>query len=267
MSIDVEEWHHADLVRKRTTLDRHGSSLEAVKDIVRILDESSATATFFIVGQILRDCPEVGEVVADSGNEIAFHGFDHRPLWEMTPRLFDHEVRTFQCLLEPLGCKAVGYRAPTASLDSRTLWALTVLQKEGFLYDSSIFPAKTPLYGVPLAKSYPHLLDCGIVEFPLLTIGVPPFRIPLGTGFWFRLFPLPVFQFAIRNRNKRGVPAIVSFHTWEYMGDAPNMHMDALSRITFRYNLGECRKRIRRIVSRYRFVSFRNFMEDSKITA
>ena len=47
------------------------------------------------------------------------------------------------------GTPVLGYRAPSFSITARSLWALDVLLDAGYRYDSSVFPVKDALYGLP----------------------------------------------------------------------------------------------------------------------
>jgi hypothetical protein len=53
----------------------------------------------------------------------------------------------------------VGYRAPSYSITRSSLWALDVLADAGFEYDSSIFPIRHDVYGIPDAPRGPFRVD------------------------------------------------------------------------------------------------------------
>jgi len=75
------------------------------------------------------------------------------------------------------------------------------MKKLGIRYDSSIFPVKSPLYGVPDAPKQPYSIDFNnisnpsskedIHEFPLSVLTLPLItnNMPIAGGFYFRLFP------------------------------------------------------------------------------
>jgi hypothetical protein len=50
----------------------------------------------------------------------------------------------------------VVYRAPSFSIVEQTIWAFEILAEAGFLIDSSVFPVKHDLYGIPDAERFPH---------------------------------------------------------------------------------------------------------------
>ena len=179
------------------------------------------------------------------------------------------EIRAFRRLAGP-SCK--GFRAPSFSLDRRTAWALKVLAEEGFSSDSSVFPAKTPLYGLPGAPTRPYrpsLLDPGVedersplLEFPVMTVQLRALRLPLGGGFYMRLAPAEVIIGAIRKLNRRGLPAVLYVHVWELDPRTPRVPLASPWRtfVTY-YGLKGTARKLRRILSSARFTSFRGFME------
>jgi hypothetical protein len=109
-------------------------------------------ATFLLLGDVARRHPALS--APDRGRRPTRsrgHGMTHRPLWALDRESFRAELRAFRAALrDATGADAaIGFRAPTFSLDRRTAWALEVLHEEGFRYDSSVFPARSSLYGVP----------------------------------------------------------------------------------------------------------------------
>lgn len=259
LSIDVEEWFHGEFVRDIVQQESQSKVVEGVCETIKVLDKYRATCTFFLVGELLERNPELGEIIIESGNEIGFHGYDHHPLWDLTPRQFNEQLSRFRGLMSKYNYTVRGYRAPSASLDKSTYWAIEILRKNGYVYDSSIFPAITPLYGVPLAESYPYTIDSEFIEYPFLTLGVKPFRIPMGTGFWFRVIPMKLFDLTIRHRNKMNIPAMISLHTWEFVAKVPLGNLGLLNHVWLRCNLTSVKDRLRYLLRRYRFQSIAQY--------
>ena len=209
LTIDVEEVFHGEYTRN---LRRHGSVFRTpcnIPDILRLLDEYNAEATFFMVGEVAERYPTVMEEIISKGHEVAFHSYDHKPLWEKTPKQLEKEIENFNVLLASVGGeKCAGFRAPSFSLDDKTRWALNVLEKTGILYDSSVFPVWTPLYGLPSALVRPYKpskedlikedVDGEIWEFPLAIYQFWKLRIPAAGGFYLRFIPSLVRR-AVKN--------------------------------------------------------------------
>ncbi len=65
----------------------------------------------------------------------------------------------------------IGYRAPSYSITNKSQWAFEILIKEGFKYDSSIFPIRHDFYGMPNAPRFPFIVSLNgtnNVEFSVL---------------------------------------------------------------------------------------------------
>lgn len=88
--------------------------------------------------------------IAEAGHEIACHSFRHRRVDQLSPEEFrDDTKRALSVIAATTDIKPVGYRAPSWSINERAVWALEILADLGFEYDSSIFPIKHDLYGMP----------------------------------------------------------------------------------------------------------------------
>ncbi|MFQ5712159.1 MAG: polysaccharide deacetylase family protein, partial [Candidatus Geothermarchaeales archaeon] len=149
LTIDVEEIFHTEYA-KQGTLKRDFKTPSNLPRVIELLETYGAKATFFILGEIAEIFPGILEEIRGGGHEVAFHGYDHEPLWRLTEEKFKGEIEGFdQLLRRSLGERCIGFRAPSLSLNNDTRWALKVLADAGYRYDSSIIPAKTPLYGSP----------------------------------------------------------------------------------------------------------------------
>ena len=176
LSIDVEEWYQAELVRPHILDARVSASPNAggdqsrkeperrvawaIEPILTLLERHNTRATFFVVGDVLRHQPDLVRRLYEAGHEIGCHGWSHRPLWELAPERFARDLEAFDGAIEDLGVmpieEIVGFRAPTFSLDERSSWALGLLSDHGYRYDSSIFPLRTFLYGVEGSPPHPY---------------------------------------------------------------------------------------------------------------
>lgn len=222
---------------------------ETTRWLLDLLAAREIRATFFVVGQLARQDPDLVRQIHAAGHEVASHGWDHRRVLEMTPREFREDVRCSKDELEQItGAEVVGYRAPTFSIVRRTAWALDVLVEEGFLYDSSIYPVRHDRYGVPQAPRAPFLAhghEAAILELPPATLRVGGANLPAGGGGYFRLMPLAVIERAIHQlrRDTRPAVAMLYFHPWEFDPAQPRLPLERLSR--FRTYVGIARTRAR----------------------
>ncbi len=226
-SFDIEDWFHSEFVPEPERR-RHPESV-VERGTARILDllrQTGSRATFFLLGDVVREHPALLRRIVDEGHEVASHGIDHRPLWRLDADSFARELDEFRRLVERVLGRfpVVGYRAPSFSLDRSTAWALDVLRDQGYAYDSSIFPARVKMYGVPDApvRIYrPARDDLGrhdpegaLVEFPVAVGAAGPFRLPVAGGFYLRVLPFSVFRLVLAVIQRRR-PVVLYLHPRE----------------------------------------------------
>lgn len=240
-TVDLEEWHQAELIRqRRLAVERVDQVEEAVEPILELLETAGIRATFFVVGEVMKKHPDLVCRIRDLGHEIACHGMTHRPLWTMSEAELERDLTQFAQLCDRVldGVQPIGFRAPTFSLDQNTRWAIPVLREFGYRYDSSIFPARTPLYGVPGAPLSPYRISAADVrneeprgalwEFPMTVCHVAGVRLPVSGGAYLRLWPYRFVRRCLRNVN-RSRPFIVYVHPWELYAGTPKVKGLALS--------------------------------------
>src|SRR5262249_51161454 len=140
--------------------------------MLELLARHDVRATFFVLGYVAEKVPHLVPAIQSAGHEIACHGLTHQLVYKQTQALFREETHRSKSLLEDLsGSKVRGYRAATYSITNQSLWALDVLQELGFEYDSSIFPVRHDLYGIPDAPRFAYKPGNGpLLEVPLTTM-------------------------------------------------------------------------------------------------
>ncbi|MHC4956753.1 MAG: XrtA system polysaccharide deacetylase [Planctomycetota bacterium] len=231
LTVDVEDWFHVENLRGPVPPDQWDSMesrLERNMDtLLALLDRHGVKATFFVLGRAVEHRPGIVRSIVAGGHELACHGWSHDLIYRQTPELFAEETRRSKQMLEAQGgVEVVGYRASTFSIVERSLWALDILAREGFSYDSSIAPLRHDRYGIPSAPVDPHVREleggASIHEIPVCTMGVMGRRFPLGGGF-FRLFPLSWTSRALREYEARGQGGMIYVHPWEIDPDQPRV--------------------------------------------
>ena len=155
LQIDVEDWYSdLDIRYWESSEDR---IIQNTNKVLAILEERDIRATFFILGYLAEHFPQLVRRIKEQGHEIASHGYNHTPITKKTPLEFEEDLSKSIRILEKIsGDKVWGYRAPQFTVVEKTSWAIDILKEKGLRYDSSIFPVKTPLYGVPDAPLFPY---------------------------------------------------------------------------------------------------------------
>lgn len=258
LSVDVEEWFQVgafERVIDRDDWPRLESRVEAnTGAVLDLFAESGVSATFFTLGWIADRHPALIRRIADAGHEIASHGWDHQRVFTMDAARFRADLRRTSVALEDAGGQRVtGYRAPSFSIDRRTPWAHRVLAEEGYAYSSSVAPVRHDHYGWREAPRYVFrpVLDAALIELPVTVAELAGRRLATGGGF-FRLLPAAITDFAVRQANAAGQPAIFYFHPWEIDPDQPRVAEAPLrSRLRHYSRLGAMRQKLRGLVERH----------------
>src|SRR4051794_16944636 len=83
-SFDIEDWFHSEFVPEADRRTSAGSVVErGTQRILDLLQRNGSRATFFLLGDVVREHPALVRRIHDEGHEIASHGMDHRPLWRL----------------------------------------------------------------------------------------------------------------------------------------------------------------------------------------
>lgn len=222
ITIDLEDWHSLFQKRLIGKLPPPSKNIfRQVDRLLNLLDENDTRATFFVLGVIAENFPELIKRIASRGHEIASHGYSHMPVHRISSAMFKEETQKSKNLLEDLtGIAVNGYRAPEFSIIRKTLWALESLAELGFSYDSSIFPIYHRRYGIhdfpQLVREYSLPNSLTIIEIPLSTFSLGKFKFPFAGGGYFRLMPLKIIQKIITKQNNDLIPVITYFHPYEF---------------------------------------------------
>ena len=265
LSFDIEEWFQVEnLKRAITRYDWKAKKSSVVKNtdlILEILDKHNIYATFFILGWVAERHPALIREIKQRGYEIASHGYSHKRIYTQTTEQFREETRRSKNLLEDIiGQPILGYRAASYSITAKSLWALDILIEAGFSYDSSIFPIRHDLYGLPNARRFSHLVEResgSIYEYPLSTIRIGGMNVPVGGGGYLRLFPYTLTKWAIGKLNKIDhQPAVVYVHPWELDPGQPRLNGKRLSRFRHYVNLHKTEGVLKSLLADFRFGAF-----------
>jgi polysaccharide deacetylase family protein (PEP-CTERM system associated) len=253
-TVDLEDWFHVCGV-SAFSRDQWGSLPSRVEPTTRwlldVLDGSGVRATFFVLGWIANQYPQLVATVRSAGHEIGSHGQDHVRAYDLTPETFTRDLRSSVRALKAIGLPSVtSFRAPEWSINDRSLWALGTLAQEGFTIDASMAPVR--IVGSPRFPRHPHLrrtVSGNITEVPPLVADRFGQVVPLGWGWGLRMSsPRRVLR-RIEEVNRDGLPAVLTVHPWELDVDPPRVRLSPKTHFAHYFRLEGFRNRLQSILN------------------
>lgn len=206
------------------------SYLGISEGLPRVLDQFqifNVKADFFITADVCLKYPEIINKIVQQGHNIGCHSYDHSIAYfgrEKYEKQLDDITRATKVLKRITKCQPLMFRAPNFSINGGTI---RVLEKSGYIIDSSILPgrkvikwkiftlmdysnANTELYN----PSYSDIRSSGdskILEVPLTENPLSK-GAPIGMGF-LNYYGFEKTIEAINKSNKEHV--IFLIHPWE----------------------------------------------------
>ena len=269
LGIDFEDWFHPELIQKTLTNEKKiPTVINGLDKILDLLHKHETIATFFVVGELLEFQPDLMDKIVSSGHEIGFHTMTHKRLDLMNSDEFSNELGMFKKLTNN---KSKGFRAPTFSLNNSSNWAVDLLEKHGYLYDSSIVPAKTSMYGFSDGEKKPYKISSNslnhndpngnLFEFPLMITSFLGKKIPAAGGFYLRTLPMYIIKKAIQNYESNKIPATFYIHSWELTPEfMPKISLPKKDSFITYHNLNKTYKKFDNLLNDFKFTSFENFL-------
>jgi polysaccharide deacetylase family protein (PEP-CTERM system associated) len=225
--------------------------------ILGALDRHDARATFFFLGWIAERHPRWVERCLDAGHEIASHGWRHAFLQDLGPEGLEEDMAKAEGAITAAGApKPRGFRASTFTLTRDTWWAVDVIAKRGYSYDSSVHPIQHPTYGIPGFAPGISRIDTAagaLAEFPVSTWRALGRNWPIGGGGYFRLLPGAVTRSAVRGLERRGAPACLYLHPWEFDPGQPRVKAGFSAGFRHYLNLNKTLPRLERLLDEFQF--------------
>jgi polysaccharide deacetylase family protein (PEP-CTERM system associated) len=267
ISVDVEDYFHVEAFAgmiDRATWGNYACRVERnTERILDILDDCHVTGTFFVLGWVAERYPNLVRSIAERGHELGCHSYWHRLVYKLTPEEFrDDTLLAKNSIEQAASVQIYGYRAPSFSITSRSRWALDILAELGFGYDSSVFPVRHDVYGVPRSPRRPFRVETPfgtIVEFPLATfhLGLGP-NLPVAGGGYLRMLPYWYTKTGVARAWREGLPVVSYVHPWELDPEQPRLNGPLKSRLRHYTNLKGTEARLRRLLALDCFSSFRD---------
>lgn len=265
LTVDVEDWYHICQVEGclHDLPSGNGRVVMATTRLLELLRGSQSKATFFVLGTMARQYPELIAGIAANGHEIASHGWSHRRVLDLEPEAFADELdRTAELLEQQTGQRPYGFRAPQWSLcRRRTPWAFEILARKGYRYDSSLTPLA--FIGDPRGPQRPHRIDTeagSLWEVPPMVTPSVFGNLPTGGGWGFRFFPERVILQTLLSATYRATPGVLFVHPRELDPDGPRLALGLLRSFLTYGPRSSSEPRLRRLLERFRFKTLGEFV-------
>lgn len=202
LTFDIEDWYNCDFITTDFDWDKYEVRIhEGVDRILNELQTRNLKATFFCLGWIAENHPNVIRKIHAQGHHIGCHSYQHELSFRFNREGFKQDTKKSKELIENLiGEPINAFRAPGFSITEKNIWALEVLTELGFEYDCSLFPANHDYGGfASYGKAEPTILYLAngkqLKEFPINIQKVYGKNIVFSGGGFFRIFPYSLIRY------------------------------------------------------------------------
>jgi polysaccharide deacetylase family protein (PEP-CTERM system associated) len=260
-TIDWEDWCHG----LRLPVEQWEGLERRIKighyRLLKLLNKYNIKATYFLLGKMMEEFPELITEIKNEGHELACHTYSHPFLTDITPQEFRAEIQKCKELISPFQNGYKGFRAPYFSIKKENLWVLNILKEEKFIYDASIFPGNTFRAGIKGFEKKIQTLPNGLKEFPISNFKIGRFDFGIG-GAYFRILPYYYFKHRLQKFLKLQ-PALFYFHPWEL--DIKQPYIRGLTHRAVHshyYNLAATEKKLEMLFNDFKFSTLSEILEN-----
>ena len=268
-TVDLEEWFHANY--EENIFDNSINSyenrvVENTNRLLYLLEKNNSKATFFVLGYVAKRFPELILEIYRKGHEIASHGMSHKLVYKLSENEFKKELQYSKKILKDItGEDPKGFRAPSWSITDESKWAWKILEDEGFIYSSSVFPLKNFLYGMPDSPKekynpYYNGEKLNLIELPMSITNIFGKYIGYSGGAYFRLFPLNLILKKTIIANNNGQPTIFYIHPREIDIDQPRLKLKFKDKMIHYYGIRFCFSKLEKLMKQYEFTTIKDYL-------
>lgn len=277
LTFDTEEWY-IEKHFKGGREEKFRLYDEILDWILATLEEKQLKATFFCVGQLAVEFPEVIKKISACGHEIGSHSNRHLWVTKMNRDQFSEDTHIAVSELENLiGKKVKSFRAPAFSIGKDNDWAFEVLAENGIEYDCSVFPTSRDFGGFPQFKtSIPSLVSKGVYElkeFPICPAIFLNKKLPFSGGGYFRLIPLALqkhfigkmdyvmFYFHINDLIEESSKFMSKAEFEEYFKEAGTFKNRMVRYLKTNIGKGSAKRKLATLLNEYEFINVEKAVE------
>ena len=259
LTVLVEDYFHVgafeNLIQQRNWSNFEPRYEQNTLKTLDLLDDFDTTATFFVLGWIAEQNPQLIREIVSRGHEVASRGFYHRSLKNLTNEEFREDLRrTNRALENAAGQKIIGYRAAEKLNYEKDSWIFDVLADEGFVYDASFLPTKKDDKNQRFAHQV-HTNGKAVWEFPYATRNFGVGLLPISGGNYFRQIPYTLMRKAVSDWNEDfDEPFVFYFHVWELDPEQPRINAaSAYNRVRHYRKLDKMEWILKENIQKYEF--------------
>lgn len=198
LTLDLEP-EHAGLIKKYEIF----KDKAAIERLLDLLHSFNVKITVFVVAQLLESHPDIIALLENYPCEFEIHSYSHNHA-ACSPREEIEKAR--KAYRDYFHKDPKGYRAPCGRISKETI---RLLEENGFLYDSSVFPSyyPNPLRYLFSNKDIHYINGSGLMEIPLSSI--TPFRLTLSLSY-LKLLGIDAYRWMM---NAFTLPEVICFNT------------------------------------------------------
>lgn len=262
LTLDVEEWFHVDY--RNLDLNKYqydGTNLEDNIDrFILLCARNNIKSTCFVLGKVAERKPRIVDKLFKAGHEIASHGYEHRLIYDMNPKEFEIDlIKSCNILQDIIGEKVLGFRAPCWSVNMDVLsWFYPILEAAGIKYSSSVYPAKTFLYGIPgfpEKAHYPNIngTKSAVIEVPVPIVNIFGIKVGFSGGFYFGIFPLWFIKKCVKENINKGNMVFIYLHPREIDTSNKKSSLPVTARFIHYVGVNGCYNKLVTLLELYSF--------------
>ena len=260
LTFDIEEWFHI-LDNESTKTEKEWSNyeyrLESNMDrIFELLDRKNQKATFFCLGWVAREFPNIIKKIDSLGYEIATHSDKHQLAYEQSKYEFKNDLElSIKSIEDKIGKKVISYRAPGFSVMEENKWVFEELVNQGVEIDCSIFPSARSHGGfLSYGHAEPTILNMGSIElkeFPINIFKIANKNLIFSGGGYFRLIP----YWMIKKMMKNSDYVMTYFHPRDFDKNQPMIdELSFIRKFKSYYGLGGAFYKLERLITDFEFI-------------
>ncbi len=262
LTVSVEDYFQSGSLES-VVYPRHWNRIESrleksIQQTIDLLGEHDIKATFFVLGFIAHNQPEIVRLIRSAGHEIASRGWGKGRA--PSPQAFREELQRTREALESAGSNRIyGYRHWRWLTRPEETWILDELAHQGYAYDSSVNPilrrfADDRRWYAAHERKRPEAAR-PIWEFPVSTANLLGQRIPISGGNYLRQLPHRLMSQAVAQWDRsQQAPLLFYFFPWEIDQGQPHIQgISLLQHLRHYRRIGKPMHVLRKYFKKYRF--------------